>query len=122
MLDRDASEAPNEYWDHSPRRNTMGMRQPNRLSARPVYGFPGVAVADERSDGTRGTVLTLLILVVALAVATVWYVGLPALDGKPRAERSCEVVVLASGATKCVRDPMRGSRTAPQKPTGRTKH
>ena len=99
----------------------MGMRRPDRLSATPVYGFPGVAVADDNSHSGPSGVLPLLILVVALAVATVWYVGLPALDAKPAAGRSCEVIVLRSGATKCVREPSRGSRATPQESTGRAK-
>lgn len=100
----------------------MGMRQPDRLSATPAYGLPGVAVASDHSRALPSGALPLLLLVIALAAATVWYVGLPALDGKPRAERSCEVIVLRSGATRCVREPSRGSRATPEKPTGRAKH
>lgn len=95
----------------------MGMRQPARLSTVPAYGVPE-ARTNERSRASTG-VLPLLLLVVGLAVATVWYVGLPALEATPRAERSCEVIVLRSGTTKCVSDPTRGSRAAQHASTGR---
>ena len=54
----------------------------------------------------------ILLIVIGLAVATVWFVALPAFERQPHAKRSCEVVVLESGATRCVRDPTRGSRAA----------
>jgi hypothetical protein len=65
-------------------------------------------------------VLALLILVIGLAIATIWFVALPAF-GKPLAKRSCEVVVLESGSTKCVAAPTPASRAAhkPSKPAGR---
>jgi hypothetical protein len=67
-------------------------------------------------------VLPLLILVVGLAVAAVWFVALPSFDDK-HTERSCEVVVLKSGSSACVRDPTRGSRAVSHKPnhSGRAK-
>jgi hypothetical protein len=67
------------------------------------------------------SLLPLLILVVGLAAATVWFVALPALD-KPPAKRSCEVFVLKSGSTRCVPEPVPGSRAAPAKSTTRAKH
>jgi hypothetical protein len=68
-------------------------------------------------------VLPLLILVLGLAVAAVWFVALPAFDHQHRTERSCEVVVLRSGSSACVRDPTRGSRAVRHKPnhSGRAK-
>lgn len=96
----------------------MGMRQPARLSPRPAYGVPDVALANEHA-GVPSGVLPLLILVIALAVATVWYVALPVFDSTPRAERTCEVVVLKSGATACVSDPTPGSRVARHKSASR---
>lgn len=95
----------------------MAMRRPARLSPVPAYGVPEARV-DERSRASTG-VLPLLLLVVGLAVATVWYVGMPALEATPRAERSCEVIVLRSGTTKCVSDPTRGTRAAHRAATGR---
>jgi hypothetical protein len=99
----------------------MGLRQPARLSPRPVYGLPDRAVSDERARLGSG-VLPLLVLVVALAAATVWYVALPALDTRPSARRSCEVVFLASGKTRCVPNP--GSQAVSGKPklSRRAKH
>jgi hypothetical protein len=96
----------------------MSMRQPARLSPTPAYGLPE-AIANEQPCSRSG-VLALLILVIALAVATVWYVALPAFS-KPLAKRSCEVVVLESGATRCVPAPVPGSRAVPRKTAGRAK-
>jgi hypothetical protein len=84
--------------------------------------MPGVAVAEERPSMASG-VLPLLILVIGLATATVWFVALPALE-KPPAERSCEVVFLRSGSIKCVEGLMPRSRAVPEKPkqSSRSKH
>ena len=72
----------------------MGMRQPARLSPTLAYGLPEdiLASADSSSSGRGvGSVVALLVLVLGLAAATVWFVALPALDRAP-AGRSCEVV------------------------------
>lgn len=92
-------------------------------AARPPYGGAGVAVASEHSSAPS-PMLPLLILFIGLAVATVWFVALPAFDKQPRAERSCEVVILESGSPACVREPVRGSRAVhlEHKPSGRAKH
>ena len=89
----------------------------------PVYGLPGDAVANE-APKAASTVLPLMILFVALAVATMWFVARPALDKTPRAERSCEVFVLKSGTITCVAKPTPGSQAVPQKPkrSSRAKH
>jgi hypothetical protein len=82
----------------------MGTRQPTRL--KPIaYGLPEDAMSDGLADdhGTGRTGMYLLFaLVIALAVATLWYVARPALEQKPAAERSCEVIILASGSPSCV--------------------
>jgi hypothetical protein len=90
-------------------------------AARHAYGAQGVAVAEERTSVASG-MLPLLILVIGLAAATVWFVALPALD-KP-AEQSCEVVFLRSGTTRCVEKPVPRSRAMVQKskPSRRVKH
>ncbi len=59
-----------------------------------------VALPKERSP-----VIPLLALVVGLAGAAVWFVGLPYLEKPATAQRSCEVIVLQSGKTRCVKDP-----------------
>ena len=56
-------------------------------------------------------VVPLLVLVLALAVATMWFVVLPALD-KP-AGRTCEVVFLTGGTTRCIEPPVPGMRATP---------
>jgi hypothetical protein len=59
--------------------------------------------ADDHGAGRTGMYL-LFALVIALAVATLWYVARPAIDQKPAAERSCEVIILASGRTQNYRE------------------
>lgn len=81
-------------------------------AARHAYGLPGGALAEESSRGPSGA-LPLLLLVVGLAAATIWFVALPAFD-KPPAERSCEVVFLESGAPQCLEKPAFGSPAAPK--------
>ena len=54
----------------------MGTRQPARLAS-PVYGLPEGAVPNMSSRGPS-PVLPLLLLVVVLAAASVWFVALPA--------------------------------------------
>ena len=95
------------------------MRQSTQLSATPAYGPPGTVVAVENPRAPSGAI-PLLVLVIVLAAAAVWFVGLPALDRPARAERSCEVIVVKYGNTKCVRDPGRASRAAANKATART--
>ena len=95
----------------------MGMRQPARLSPTLAYGLPEdiLASADSSNSSARGlgSVVALLVLVLSLAAATVWFVVLPALDKAP-AERSCEVVILTSGAPDCVSNLTRASqKTSP---------
>ncbi len=90
-------------------------------AARPVYGVPEDAAIDDGSRGFGGVFL-LFFIVIGLAVVTMWYAVLPALRTAPTVQRSCEVVVLASGATKCVPAPTRASQTATHKPSGRAKH
>lgn len=89
----------------------MGMRQPAQL-AQPSYGLPEAIVANEHS-GTPSPLIPLLLLCVALAAAAVWFVALPALTKPAQAARTCEVIVLQSGTTKCVHKP--GPREAASK-------
>ncbi len=65
------------------------------------------------SRRTAGGAVALLILFVALAAATVWFVALPVIDQKPRAERTCEVFVLKTGSIRCVPEKTRASGAAP---------
>ena len=100
----------------------MGTRQPARL--KPIaYGLPEDAMSDGPADdhGTvRSGIYLLFALVVALAVATLWYVARPALEQKPTAHRSCEVIILASGSPSCVDPQSRAAHAAAAKrPTKR---
>src|SRR5262245_34853446 len=95
----------------------MGTRQPAPL-ARPVYGLPEGSVPTGHARGPT-PVLPLLLLLVGLAAATVWFVALPAVAQPARAERSCEVIVLKTGTTKCVHNPTHRSRATRQKARAR---
>lgn len=86
----------------------MGTRQPTRL-VQPVYGLPEAAVLDDRLR-PPSAVLPLMILFAVLAAAAVWFVVLPAFAKPVRAERTCEVIVLKTGTTRCVHDPTHRSR------------
>lgn len=86
-----------------------------------AYGLPEVAVASERSGGPS-SVLPLLILVIGLAAATIWFVALPVLHKPASGGRSCEVYVLSSGTTKCIPYGKPGSWAAHQKSLPRAKH
>jgi hypothetical protein len=86
----------------------MGLRQPARLSTGTGYGLPSEGVTD---GGAPSALLPLLLLFVVLAAATVWFVAVPAFAKPVAAQQTCEVVVLKSGTTKCVKDPTDGKRT-----------
>ena len=85
-----------------------------------AYGLPEVAVASKRS-GEPSSVLPLLMIVIGLAAATIWFVALPVLHKPASVGRSCEVYVLPSGTTKCVPYPKPGSWAAHQKSLRRAK-
>jgi hypothetical protein len=57
-------------------------------------------------------VVPLMILVLGLAVATMWFVVLPTLE-KPPPGRTCEVVFLTNGKTRCIEPPVPGMRAMP---------
>ena len=73
-------------------------------AARPaVLGVSRGAVARETTSGPS-PVIPLLIIVLGLAVATIWFVALPAVDKAPPG-RTCEVVFRKDGTTRCVEKP-----------------
>ena len=89
-----------------------------------VHVASDVVVANERGSAVgavapaqkeRSPVLPLMILVVGLAAAAVWFVALPQLDKPATVQRSCEVIVLKSGKTRCVANPETGSKAAAKK-------
>lgn len=88
--------------------STPGPAENHHVSAaaRPSYGhaYATADVAAAARPGEPSNVLPLLVLVIGLAVATIWFVALPVLEKQP-AGRSCDVFVLASGTTKCVPTP-----------------
>jgi hypothetical protein len=87
-----------------------------------AYGLPEVAVGSERSDGPSG-VLPLLVIVIGLAAATIWFVALPVYHSYAASMGpSCEVYVLPSGTTTCVPYGKPGSWAAHQRSLRRAKH
>ena len=78
----------------------------------PRYGLHEAVVRTPREPSG---VLPLLIVVIGLAAATIWYVALPIYHPSASVGRSCEVYVMPSGTTKCVPDPNPGSRATHQK-------
>jgi hypothetical protein len=89
-------------------------------AARPLYGVAGIVAASEQPR-ERSPLLPLLLIFVALSAATVWYVALPAFAKEPQATRTCEVIVLQSGSTKCVRNPVRAAHATPRTPKHATR-
>ncbi len=69
-----------------------------------VLGASGRAVVRE-AERAPSPVIPLLIMVLGLAIATVWFVALlPALD-TPAPGRTCEVVFRKDGTIRCVEKP-----------------
>lgn len=86
-----------------------------------AYGLPEVAVGSEDVDGPS-PMLPLLVVVIGLAAATIWFVWLPLIHEPANAGRSCEVYVMSSGTTKCVPYGRPGSWEAHQKSLRRANH
>ena len=66
---------------------------------------PTAAAPEPAPRAERSPALLLLALVIGLAGAAIWFVGLPQLDKPAPVQRSCEVIVLQSGKTRCVKNP-----------------
>jgi hypothetical protein len=73
-----------------------------------VLGASGGAV-ERRPERGPSPVIPLLIMVLGLAIATIWFVALPALETPPPG-RTCEVVFRKDGTTKCVEKPTRTAK------------
>ena len=90
------------------------------LAARhaPRYGLhEAVADAPREPNG----VLPLLIVVIGLAAAAIWFVALPIYHPSASVGRSCEVYVMPSGTTKCVPYLQPGSWASHEKSLRRAK-
>ena len=78
----------------------------------------GVTFGNDRSNphaGEPSPVVPLMILVLGLAVATMWFVVLPALE-QPSRGRTCEVVFVKNG-TRCIEPTVAGMRAVPPQST-----
>jgi hypothetical protein len=78
------------------------------------------AAAAAPAPRERSPALPLLALVIGLAGAAIWFVGLPQLDKPAPVQRSCEVIVLESGKTRCVKNPA-AAKAQKAKQAGRAK-
>jgi hypothetical protein len=82
-----------------------------------VYGLPSTDADAEQDDAPRRGALPvpLLLLVVGLAVAAIWFVARPALDESPPAAPPCEkVVVSETGVGRCADKPLAGAPATPE--------
>jgi hypothetical protein len=79
-----------------------------------VLGMSETVFAPARERAREPSpVVPLMILVLGLAVATMWFVVLPTLE-KPPPGRTCEVVFLTNGNTSCIEPPLPGMRAMPR--------
>ena len=76
------------------------------------------ALPTVHQEPSRGDIpaLPLLALVIGLAGAAIWFVGIPHVTKAAPVHRGCEVIVLKTGKTKCVPDPRAGSNARQSKP------
>lgn len=74
----------------------------------PIYGVREPSSGHEPSRSFAREVLPLLLLFVGLAIATMWFVALPALEPAP-ADASCKRVIVKSGSGRCVAEPLVGT-------------
>jgi len=83
-----------------------------------VAGVRKPALPAVHHEPSRGDipVLPLLSLVIGLACAAIWFVGIPHVIKAAPVDRGCEVIVLKTGKTKCVANPRAGSNAPQGKP------
>jgi hypothetical protein len=81
----------------------------------PIYGVREPSSEHESPRSFAREVLPLLMLFVGLAIATMWFVALPALEPAP-ADDSCKRVIVKSGSGRCVAEPLVGSAQKPKLP------
>ena len=76
-----------------------------------VVREPAIPAVYKKSSGAIPAV-PLLALVIGLAGAAIWFVGIPHVTKAAPVDRGCEVIVLQSGKTKCVPNPQAPHQTA----------
>ncbi len=88
-------------------------------AARQAFLGASDGAVERQRDRGPSPVIPLLIMVLGLAIATIWFVALPMLNQPAPAKRACEVIVLKSGKTRCVSNP---KTKAARQHTKQTKH
>ena len=81
-----------------------------------VVRKPAIPAVDQEPSGGALSALPLLALVIGLAGAAIWFVGIPYVTKAAPVDRGCEVIVLRTGKAKCVADPRAGSNAPQSKP------
>ena len=81
-----------------------------------VVRKPALPAVYMEPSGGAISALSLLALVIGLAGAAIWFVGIPYVTKAAPVDRGCEVIVLKTGKTKCVADPRAGSNAPKSKP------
>jgi hypothetical protein len=77
--------------------------EPVSEPARRAFPVAQVAAPPVSPGATSG--LAAAVIVLGLAAAAAWFVVVPLLTKAAPVHRGCEVIVLQTGKTKCVRDP-----------------
>ena len=81
-----------------------------------VVRKPALPAVYQEPSGGAISALSLLALVIGLAGAAIWFVGIPHVTKAAPVDRGCEVIVLKTGKAKCVADPRAGSNAPQSKP------
>lgn len=88
---------------------------PETVSEPVRRSFPVAHAAAPPVSPGAGSVLAAMAIVLGLAAAAVWLVGIPLLTKPAPVHRGCEVIVLQSGKTKCVKNPRAAWKASGQK-------
>ena len=78
---------------------------PETVSEPVRRAFPVAHAAAPPVSSGAGSVLAAMVIVLGLAAAAAWFIGVPLLTKPAPVHRGCEVIVLQSGKTKCVKNP-----------------
>lgn len=88
---------------------------PETVSEPVRRAFPAAYAAPQPVSPGAGSVLAAMAIVLGLAAAATWLVGMPLLTKPAPVHRGCEVIVLQSGKTKCVKNPRAAWKASGQK-------
>ena len=78
---------------------------PETVSEPVRRAFPVAHAAAPPVSPGAGSLLAAMAIVLGLSAAAAWLIGIPLLTKPAPVHRGCEVIVLQSGKTKCVKSP-----------------